>query len=348
MHLFDAARALLRRQRDRRRRAAARRRPRARRPACRARARVTACFFGEGAVAEGEFHESHEPRRALAAARCCSAARTTSTRWAPRSRARSRRPTSALKAASYGMPAWPVDGMDVLAVEDAARRAALAVRGGGGPALPRAAHLSLPRALDVRPGALPRQGGGRGVEAARPDPALRGALRSRRTRSTTDDAARARAGGRGRDRRARSRSPRRAPRAGRGRWRASCTSRASARDASRGAQARATARRSAQALREALLRDERVFLMGEDVGRYGGCYAVSQRAARGVRPGADPRHAALRVGVRRRGHRRGARRHAPDRRDHDRELQPARARPDREQRGHAARTCRAASSTCRS
>ena len=32
------------------------------------RAAVTACFFGEGAVAEGEFHESHEPRRAVAAA----------------------------------------------------------------------------------------------------------------------------------------------------------------------------------------------------------------------------------------------------------------------------------------
>ena len=29
------------------------------------------------------------------------------------------------------------------------------------------------------------------------------------------------------------------------------------------------------AIREALSRDERVFLMGEDVGRYGGCYAVS-------------------------------------------------------------------------
>ena len=30
------------------------------------------------------------------------------------------------------------------------------------------------------------------------------------------------------------------------------------------------------AIREALLADERVFLMGEDVGRYGGCYAVSK------------------------------------------------------------------------
>jgi pyruvate dehydrogenase E1 component beta subunit len=31
-----------------------------------------------------------------------------------------------------------------------------------------------------------------------------------------------------------------------------------------------------EAIREALKRDERVFLMGEDVGRYGGCYAVSK------------------------------------------------------------------------
>jgi pyruvate/2-oxoglutarate/acetoin dehydrogenase E1 component len=30
------------------------------------------------------------------------------------------------------------------------------------------------------------------------------------------------------------------------------------------------------AIREALLRDERVFVMGEDVGRYGGCYAVTK------------------------------------------------------------------------
>jgi pyruvate/2-oxoglutarate/acetoin dehydrogenase E1 component len=31
-----------------------------------------------------------------------------------------------------------------------------------------------------------------------------------------------------------------------------------------------------QALREALLRDPKVFLMGEDIGRYGGCYAVTK------------------------------------------------------------------------
>ena len=31
-----------------------------------------------------------------------------------------------------------------------------------------------------------------------------------------------------------------------------------------------------EAIREAMLRDDRVFLMGEDVGRYGGCFAVSK------------------------------------------------------------------------
>ena len=31
-----------------------------------------------------------------------------------------------------------------------------------------------------------------------------------------------------------------------------------------------------QAIRDAMKRDERVFLLGEDVGRYGGCYAVSK------------------------------------------------------------------------
>jgi pyruvate/2-oxoglutarate/acetoin dehydrogenase E1 component len=31
-----------------------------------------------------------------------------------------------------------------------------------------------------------------------------------------------------------------------------------------------------EAIREAMHKDDRVFLMGEDVGRYGGCFAVSK------------------------------------------------------------------------
>ena len=46
-----------------------------------------------------------------------------------------------------------------------------------------------------------------------------------------------------------------------------------------------------EAIREALARDPRVFLMGEDVGRYGGCYAVTKGllAEFGPEPSATPR-----------------------------------------------------------
>lgn len=93
---------------------------------------VTVCFFGEGAVAEGEFHESMNLAALwdLPVLFCCE-----NNRYAMGTAlARSESETDlALKAASYGLPAWPVDGMDVLAVEDAARRAVTAVRAGGGP-----------------------------------------------------------------------------------------------------------------------------------------------------------------------------------------------------------------------
>ena len=96
------------------------------------RRRITACFFGEGAVAEGEFHESLNLAALwrLPVLFCCE-----NNRYAMGTAlARSESETDlALKAAAYEVPAWSVDGMDVIAVEDAARRAALAVRAGGGP-----------------------------------------------------------------------------------------------------------------------------------------------------------------------------------------------------------------------
>ena len=61
-----------------------------------------------------------------------------------------------------------------------------------------------------------------------------------------------------------------------------------------------------------------------------------QGLARGVRAPARARHAAVRTRVRRRRHRRGAGRHASHRRGDDGQLQPARARPDREHRRDAA------------
>jgi pyruvate dehydrogenase E1 component alpha subunit len=93
------------------------------------RRRVTACFFGEGAVAEGEFHESMNLAALwrLPVLFCCE--NNLYAMGTALSRSESETDLT-LKAAGYEMPAWSVDGMDVLAVEDAARRAATAVREG--------------------------------------------------------------------------------------------------------------------------------------------------------------------------------------------------------------------------
>jgi pyruvate dehydrogenase E1 component alpha subunit len=94
--------------------------------------RVTACFFGEGAVAEGEFHESANLAALwqLPVLFCCE----NNLYAMGTALARSESDTSmALKAAAYEMPAWRVDGMDVLAVAEASGRAVDAVRGGMGP-----------------------------------------------------------------------------------------------------------------------------------------------------------------------------------------------------------------------
>ena len=93
------------------------------------RRRVTACFFGEGAVAEGEFHESMNLAALwrLPVLFCCENNRYAMGTALSRSESET---DLTLKAAGYEMPAWSVDGMDVLAVEDAARRAVTAVRDG--------------------------------------------------------------------------------------------------------------------------------------------------------------------------------------------------------------------------
>jgi len=93
---------------------------------------VTACFFGEGAVAEGEFHESLNLAalwRLPVLFLCENNLYAMGTALA---RSESQVELTA-KAASYNLPAASVDGMDVLAVEAAAARAVAAIRSGGGP-----------------------------------------------------------------------------------------------------------------------------------------------------------------------------------------------------------------------
>jgi pyruvate dehydrogenase E1 component subunit alpha len=96
------------------------------------RERVTACFFGDGAVAEGEFHESMNLAALwnLPVLFCCENNRYAMGTAIERYESET---DLALKAASYEMTAWSVDGMDVLAVEHAARKAAAEVRDGGRP-----------------------------------------------------------------------------------------------------------------------------------------------------------------------------------------------------------------------
>jgi pyruvate dehydrogenase E1 component alpha subunit len=93
---------------------------------------VTAVFFGEGAVAEGEFHESLNLAALwdLPVLFCCENNLYAMGTALERSESQTR---LTLKAASYEMPAWEVDGMDVHAVEEAARKAIESVRSGGGP-----------------------------------------------------------------------------------------------------------------------------------------------------------------------------------------------------------------------
>ncbi len=181
----------------------------------------------------------------------------------------------ALKATAFEIPAWPVDGMDVLAVEDHARHAADMIRGGGGPVFLelrtyrfRAHSMYDPERYRERaeveewktrdplvtfPAALPpgfidqatlaRIEG----EVALTDPgggSLRGGGHSR---------------------------ARRGSRAVRLHGRGPVMTSDPGGSASQ-LQYRIAIRES---IREAMIADDRVFLMGEDVGRYGGCFGVS-------------------------------------------------------------------------
>ncbi|HVN19287.1 MAG TPA: pyruvate dehydrogenase (acetyl-transferring) E1 component subunit alpha [Dongiaceae bacterium] len=97
-------------------------------------ARVTCCFFGDGAVAEGEFHECMNLASLwkLPVLLICE-----NNRYAMGTRLDFSHSVTDLykKAAAYAVPASAVDGMDVLAVEDAAKSATAAVLSGQGPYL---------------------------------------------------------------------------------------------------------------------------------------------------------------------------------------------------------------------
>ncbi len=127
---------------------------------------VVLCYFGDGAVPEGEFHESmnlaalwklpvificENNRYAMGTAIHRALAQTDIWRFAE----------------TYGMPGEAVDGMDVLAVRDVVARAVERARRDKTPGAHRGPDLPVPRPLDARSGRLgvPDQGRGRAREA---------------------------------------------------------------------------------------------------------------------------------------------------------------------------------------
>src|SRR5512139_2080268 len=93
---------------------------------------VTVCFFGDGAFAEGEFHECVNLAALwrLPVLFACENNLYAMGTAIERAQAHT---DLALRAASYGIASWAVDGMDVVAVEDASRHAVDRIRNGGGP-----------------------------------------------------------------------------------------------------------------------------------------------------------------------------------------------------------------------
>jgi pyruvate dehydrogenase E1 component subunit alpha len=95
---------------------------------------ITACFFGDGAVAEGEFHESLNLAALWRLPVLFVCENNLYAMGTALERAQAETDISA-KARAYRIEAVAVDGMDVFAVEQAVRHAVESIRQGGGPAL---------------------------------------------------------------------------------------------------------------------------------------------------------------------------------------------------------------------
>ena len=230
------------------------------------RARVTAAFFGEGAVAEGAFHESMN----LAALWQLPVAFFCENNFYAMGTALARSESQTdlcVKAAAFNVPTRKADGMDVVAVHEAAMEAAAHVRRRAGPFFVEFQTYRY-RAHSMFDPELYRDKAE--IEAWK----KRGPIHNLTNRlkaegKLTEEAVRrARRGGaaRGRGRGGLCRGG--DVGAGRG---------PRPRRAHGGRAMKMTYREALrQALHDALAGDPRVFLMGEDVGRYGGSYAVSK------------------------------------------------------------------------
>jgi TPP-dependent pyruvate/acetoin dehydrogenase alpha subunit len=96
--------------------------------------RVTVCFFGDGATNEGAFHEAVNMAAMLKAPVVFVCENNLYAEWTPTAMQTSVRDI-ADRSASYGIPGVIVDGMDIMAVHEAAVEAIARARNGEGPTL---------------------------------------------------------------------------------------------------------------------------------------------------------------------------------------------------------------------
>ena len=149
--------------------------------------RVTLCFFGDGSVPQGAFHEGVALAALWRLPVVFICENNLYSMGTPLYRSLSVADVSQ-KALAYGIARDRFDGEDVIRVRDRIAEAVRRARNESLPTLIEIRDLSLSRPLDVRRRPLPDEGGGRGVEEARSDRlrarAARAARRSTRRRSS--------------------------------------------------------------------------------------------------------------------------------------------------------------------
>ena len=237
--------------------------------------RVAVGWFGEGASARGDAHEAMNfaGTRRLPTVFICD-----NNQWAYSTPTHLEYACETLadRAAAYGFEGVVVDGTDVLAVYREARRAIEKAREGGGPTLIECLMPPHGGPRGARRRVLRPQGDVRGVVEARPDRALPDlAPRERRAHRRRG----------GRDRRRHQEASERRDEARRG----EPASRRVDRDGRRLRLRRGPRHAPPQVmavktylqaisdgLRQEMQRDKRVYVIGEDVGVYGGAFKVTQ------------------------------------------------------------------------
>jgi len=96
--------------------------------------RVTICFFGDGAANEGAFHEAMNMASVLKAPMVFVCENNGYGEWSP-ANTQSNIDDIADRAHGYGIPGAVIDGMDIVAVHEAATHAIDRARSGEGPSL---------------------------------------------------------------------------------------------------------------------------------------------------------------------------------------------------------------------